>query len=306
MGISHYLKEIGRGKEGARSLSRAQAADLLGQVLDGTASDLEVGAFCLAMRIKGESAEEMAGFLNATEQRLARLPAGSMPLVVLPSYNGARKLPLLTPLLGLLLARRGLPVLIHGTATEDARVPVAAVLQALGIAALTAPRAIAPGELAFAPTALLSPALERLLAVRRVVGLRNPAHSLVKQMNPSQGPALLVASYTHPEYATSMAEVFAVMKSSGLLLRGTEGEPVADPRRLPAMRCFMGGEVRESTGAQAGSLLQLPDLPSSTDAESTAQYTRAVLDGSAPLPAPLAQQVDAIVRTHQAMLAAAP
>ena len=46
------------------------------------------------------------------------------PLVVLPSYNGARKLPVLTPLLALLLARRGLPVLIHGTATESARVSV--------------------------------------------------------------------------------------------------------------------------------------------------------------------------------------
>ena len=44
------------------------------------------------------------------------------PLVVLPSYNGARKLPVLTPLLALLLAREGLPVLVHGTATESTRV----------------------------------------------------------------------------------------------------------------------------------------------------------------------------------------
>ncbi|HMZ87646.1 MAG TPA: DNA-binding protein YbiB, partial [Giesbergeria sp.] len=68
MAISHYLKDIGRGKEGARSLDRTQAADLLGQVLDGTASDLEVGAFCIAMRVKGETPEEMAGFLDAIHQ----------------------------------------------------------------------------------------------------------------------------------------------------------------------------------------------------------------------------------------------
>ena len=42
MGIGIYIKEIGRGKEGARSLTRLQAADLLGQVLDGAVSDLEV------------------------------------------------------------------------------------------------------------------------------------------------------------------------------------------------------------------------------------------------------------------------
>jgi bacterioferritin-associated ferredoxin len=72
MGISQYIKEIGRGKQGARSLTREQAADLLGQVLDGQVTDLEIGAFCLAMRIKGETPEEMAGFLDATHARLNR------------------------------------------------------------------------------------------------------------------------------------------------------------------------------------------------------------------------------------------
>jgi anthranilate phosphoribosyltransferase len=65
MGIGHYIKEIGRGKDGARSLTREQAEDLLGQVLDHKVTDLEIGAFCLAMRIKGETSEEMAGFLDA-------------------------------------------------------------------------------------------------------------------------------------------------------------------------------------------------------------------------------------------------
>ena len=70
MGISHYIKEIGRGKDGARPLTREQATDLLGQVLDGTVTDLEVGAFCLAMRIKGETPDEMAGFLDAVRSRM--------------------------------------------------------------------------------------------------------------------------------------------------------------------------------------------------------------------------------------------
>ena len=90
MGISQYIKEIGRGARGAKPLSREQAMDLFGQVLDGAVSDLEIGAFCLAMRIKGETAEEMCGFLDATHQRLALLPATDRPLIVLPCYIGAR------------------------------------------------------------------------------------------------------------------------------------------------------------------------------------------------------------------------
>ena len=295
MGIAHYIKEIGRGSQGARPLNREQAADLFGQVLDGTVTDLEIGAFCLAMRIKGETAQEMAGFLDATHQRLNRLPASSVPTIVIPSYNGARKLPVLTPLLALLLAREGLSVLVHGTATESRRVYTSEVLLALAVTTHTAIQCIAPGNVAFVPTVLLHEGLQRLLDVRRVVGLRNPAHSLVKLMSPVQGKSLLVSSYTHPEYAISMAETLAVMGSNALLLRGTEGEAVADPRRTPKMQGFINGQVVEQQAQQDGTLTTLPELPTEIDADTTAAYIRSVLNGVLPIPAPIAQQVTHIL-----------
>jgi len=291
MGISQYIKEIGRGKDGARSLSREQAADLFGQVLDRSVTDLEIGGFCLAMRIKGETPTEMAGFLDATATRLDALPASDRPLVVLPSYNGARKLPVLTPLLALLLAREGLPVLLHGTATESQRVFVPNVLAALGMPMLSATRKIATGEVAYAATELLCPGLKSLLDVRRAVGLRNPAHSLVKLMSPCAGPSLVVSSYTHPEYAISMGATFSLMRSHAMLLRGTEGEVVADPRRLPQMTGYLAGEATVLQEAQAGALAAVPELPKEIDAETTAAYIRDVLAGRKPVPQPIARQV---------------
>jgi anthranilate phosphoribosyltransferase len=296
MGIANYIKEIGRGKDGARSLTRDQAHDLFGQVLDGTVTDLEVGGFCLAMRIKGETAQEMAGFLDATHARLNRLPSSAAPVVVLPSYNGARRLPVLTPLLALLLAKQGVTVLVHGTATESIRVLSSDVLAVLGIAPLQSMAPLAPGSVAFAPTELLCPGLKRLLDVRRAVGLRNPAHSLVKLMNPCTGPALLVSSYTHPEYAVSMAETFALIGANALLLRGTEGEVVADARRLPQMDGYIAGQKIALAAGQSGSLLSVPDLPKAIDADSTATYIRSVLDGQQMVPAPIAAQVEHILR----------
>jgi anthranilate phosphoribosyltransferase len=299
MGISHYIKVIGRGKEGARSLTREQAADLFGQVLDGTVTDLEVGGFCLAMRIKGETAEEMAGFLDATHQRLHRLPPNGLTTVVLPSYNGARKLPVLTPLLALLLARRGVPVVVHGTATEDRRATSEAVLAALGTTAAQRLRPLASGELAFVPTEQLLPGLKRLLDVRRAVGLRNPAHSLVKLMNPCEGRALIVGSYTHPEYAVSMSQTFALTGAHALLLRGTEGEPVADARRTPQMEAFRDGQRHLLQAAQEGPLTRLPELPLDVDATSTAAYIQSVLQGERPVPTPIALQVEHILHEVQ-------
>ena len=296
MSISHYIKEIGRGKDGARSLTREQASDLFSQVLDGTVTDLEVGGFCLAMRIKGETPAEMAGFLDATHARLQRLPDAGAPTVVLPSYNGARKLPVLTPLLALLLAREGAAVLVHGTATEDKRITSEAVFAALGQPARSAVGSLGPSECAFVPTEVLLPGLKRLLDVRRAVGLRNPAHSLVKLMNPCEGPALIVGSYTHPEYAVSMAQTFALVGAHALLLRGTEGEPVADPRRTPQMDAFRDGERLLLQPAQEGSLVALPELPKDISAEATAAYIRDVLNGRLPVPTPIALQVAHILQ----------
>ena len=312
MPISHYLKEIGRGKDGARALSREQAADLFGQVLDGAVTDLEIGAFCLAMRVKGETAPEMAGFLDATDLRLQKIsmrPTRSLsspPTVVIPSYNGARKMPLLTPLLALLLAREGLPVLIHGVATESTRLYTSKVLQSLMESGHTAIKtivnrneSIAPGEVAFVPTSVLCQGLQRLLDVRRVVGLRNSAHSVVKLMNPCAGPAFLVTSFTHPEYALSMAATLTLRQAHAMLVRGTEGEAVADARRTPQMLGFFTGQQRLLQEAQTGTLPEaLPQgalWPQSLSLESTTAYILAVMQGRAPVPTPIALQVERIL-----------
>lgn len=303
MGIGHYIKEIGRGKEGARSLTRVQAADLLGQILDDQVSDLEVGAFCLAMRIKGETPTEMAGFLDAVHSRLNALALPSEPssqaTVVIPCYNGARKLPALAPLLALLLVQAGARVCVHGTPTETGRISSFDVFAQLGYTANPDPSRN-DSALKLLATETLNPNLKKLLDVRRVVGLRNPAHSLVKLMNPCAGPALLVSSYTHPEYATSMAETFKLMQASAFLLRGTEGEPVADPRRTPQMAFFNHGDAQTVQLAQAGTLASVPELPN-TNALATAKYIQDVLAQKLPVPIPIRLQVDHILQALKSL-----
>jgi anthranilate phosphoribosyltransferase len=309
MGIAKYIKEIGRGKDGARALDRAQAADLMGQVLDGQLSDLEIGGFCIAMRIKGETPQEMAGFLDAVHVRLSKVQA-DCPVVVIPSYNGARRLPVLTPLLAALLAQhgqaQGFTVLMHGCATEDTRVTSQSVLEALFTLqnkppphlsiGLNAINTIVKGQLAFVSTEVLSPALKRLLDVRRAVGLRNSGHSLVKLMNPtSSSAALIVTSYTHPEYLHSMTDTLQLTGSHAMLLRGTEGEAVADARRAPQMDGFVHGAHSRLHDAVPGSIATLPDLPKAIDAQTTALYIHAVLQGDKPVPAPIAMQVEHIL-----------
>ena len=310
MAIASYIKEIGRGKEGARSLSEAQAHDLMSQVLDGRVTDLEIGAFALAMRIKGESIAELAGFLRATHERCIPIRI-ARPTIVLPSYNGARKLPNLTPLLALLLAQEGAQVMVHGPMHDAGRVSTAEIFHDLGLPfasdATEIDNAWARREPVFMATTDLCPPLARLLEVRRVVGLRNSGHTIAKVLRPfaadSAGAALRVVSYTHPEYATMLGGFLAHTAGDAVLLRGTEGEPVADPRRAPRLDVFIGGQAKPelSRAAHEGVLTELPVLPRSNDAATTAVYIQSVVSGEKPAPAPLTQQVDCLMRALAAV-----
>lgn len=105
MSISSFLKIIGRGSKGAGNLDRIQANEVFTQILNGNVSDLELGAFCIAMRIKGESVSELLGFMDALEPHLNLINPGSRPCIVLPGYNGARKQANLTPLLAGMLSQ---------------------------------------------------------------------------------------------------------------------------------------------------------------------------------------------------------
>lgn len=307
MSISHHIKEIGRGSAGARSLSAAQAQDLMGQVLDGQASDLEVGAFAIAMRMKGETLDELTGFLAAVHERCMPVTVDK-PVIVLPSYNGARRLPNLTPLLAMRLAQEGACVLVHGPAQDPKRVTSAEIFRDLGLTIADnlqeLEQAWSRHEPAFLRIEALCPPLARLLDVRWTIGLRNSGHTVAKMLDPVCGHrALRVSSYTHPEFGELMSTYAKTASANMMLLRGTEGEAVADPRRLPRMDTWLDGQPRSelSCAAHEGVLAEMPLLPRSHDAASTAVYIQAVVSGEKPAPAPLELQVNLLMKALAAL-----
>jgi anthranilate phosphoribosyltransferase len=312
MSIAAYIKVIGRGKDGARSLSIDQSRDLLTQVLDGQVTDLEIGAFCLAMRIKGEEVDELDGFVQATLARCIPLApamnAAPQGIVVLPSYNGARKLPNLTALLALMLAKRGIGVLVHGPAIDPTRVTTAQVFAAAGLpiaeSAAELVQAWRAGQPAFMSIDTLCPPMAKLLAVRWTIGLRNPGHTVAKLLDPFASASsatvrsIRVVNHTHPEYAHSLTAYLQHSAANALLMRGTEGEPVADARRQPRFEMFMAGQkdVELSKAPEEGVLTELPDLPTANDAESTARYIQSVASQAQVLPPSIAAQVECLVQ----------
>ncbi len=158
----------------------------------------------------------------------------------------------------------------------------------------------------FVPTALLSPALDRLLSVRRTVGLRNSGHTIAKMMLPVRdAPCLRLMSHTHPEFGQLMADFAERTLGHIGLLRGTEGEAVADPRREPRQRIWIGGHLQaDLLGDPAGGALDTPPvLPDGIDADATARWIEQALKGNVPLPYALTRQVDALMQAFGRMSA---
>lgn len=305
--IARHIKEIGRGRH-AGDLARDDARALFAAMLAGNVPELQLGAILIALRVKGESLDELAGFAQACEASYPHLRAiaGAVP-VVIPAYNGARKLPNLAPLLALLLAREGMPVLVHGVAHERERVTTCEILKVLGVDAVSSlsetHRALAESRIAFVPIGTLAPAIASLLALRRTLGVRNSAHTLVKMLQPFDGPALRIVSVTHPEYLVRMREYYTQHDDAALLLRGAEGEAVAHLRREAAIDWAYNGTV-ETWKEDAAAIRSESVLPA-RDADATARWTEAVLAGKEPVPAAIAHQVECCRRAAEALRAAA-
>jgi len=290
-----FIKEIGRGANGSRNLSEEDARALYAAMLDGGVPDLELGAIVLALRMKTESLSELLGFYGALNDRLHRLeaPKGAVRPVVIPTYNGARSQPNLMPLVAFLLKRMGITVLVHGTLEGHGRVASASVFSALGVqpcATLSqAQDQLDREDLAFVPTAVLSPGLADLLALRQRLGVRNAAHTLAKLIDPFGGVGLRLVCMTHPDYLEKTRQFFLATGELGLVMRGTEGEAYANPKKRPRIELYRDGAAQVLFEQEH--MTPLAHAPQDLNAEGTAAYIRKALDGNAGLPLPIVNQL---------------
>lgn len=292
------IKEIGRGAKGARDLSADDAEILFSTILQGGVPDLELGAILIALRIKGESDDELLGFCRAMQSTTRCVANTAQPLIVLPTYNGTRRQPNLLPLLALLLRDAGLPVLIHGRHDFNNRANPFPLFQACGIVAAdsldAANQQLAHEGIALVDVELFNPELNRLLALRTRLGLRNPAHTLCKLLDPCPGHSIRVVNVTHPEYLIRMGTLLQAQKTTALLMRGTEGEPFANPKRRPELLGFQRGLPITLFPAEEGGAPPIPGWPETTDFEDNIALIQSLRAEPEKIPQPLLDQVAAL------------
>ncbi|WP_269530821.1 DNA-binding protein YbiB [Chitinimonas sp. BJYL2] len=294
MSYTRLLKALASAQ--ARTLSRHEARQLFAAMLDGGIPDIELGALLMALRLRGEHDEELAGAVDALNERTSPLDVGDRQLVVLPSYGGGRELPNLTALLALLLRRFDIGVLIHGELDGHGRVATAQVLRELGILPVAtraqAEQSLRNERMVFVPTGVLAPGLADLLSLRGRLGVRHLGHQVVKLLRAATGGAVLtVLAASHPARLDRLRRLCVDDQRRALLLASTEGEPVADPMHRPELVLTRGGQPSLLFGAETRAFAPSTPLPPGLDARATARWIEAALAGDASLPTPIVNQL---------------
>ncbi|MFA7495776.1 MAG: DNA-binding protein YbiB [Acidithiobacillus sp.] len=307
--LPNLIGRVARGREHAEDLTYEDANLLFTAWLNGDLPDLAVGALWTAYRIKGESVDELRGFVHAVETQMQAIPfKHPCQPVILPSYNGTRRGANLLPLLALILARCGVPVLLHGRSRSDekeadrladhdpsGRIHSADILRRFGISgaenAEQAATLLHLQGITDLPVHAIHPGLDRMLNLRQKLGVRSSVHTVVKLINPFETSAVHCAGVTHPPYLLLLQAYFMAERRTALCLRGTEGEPFANPKRRPDLQICQDGQSSLWMPKDDQPLKTLPALPDDSGISATCRFMEAVLEEHLPLPAPLADQV---------------
>ena len=230
--FAKYVRILGKGKRGSRSLTFEEALDAFGQILDDQVLDVQLGAFLMLLRVKEESVDELAGFVTATRERL-NFPEIQVDLDW-SSYAGKRRHYPWFLLAALTLAKSGVRVFMHGAAGHTInRLYTEDVLPVLGFTPCQSTdeveKALDEHNFAFLPLSVLSPKLSEMIDLRNVMGLRSPVHTLARLINPFNATVTLQAIF-HPAYRTSHQQTaIRLGYQNAAVIKGEGGEFERNP-----------------------------------------------------------------------------
>jgi anthranilate phosphoribosyltransferase len=274
---------IGRLLRGEH-LAAEDTAWVMDRVLSDDATPVRLAGFLVALRAKGETADEVAGLAAAMLRHARRVQVPVRAVDVVGTGGDQAHTVNISSMAAVVVAAAGVAVVKHGNRAASSRSGAADVLQALGVAIDLPPQGVAAcvAEVGigfcFAP--VFHPAMRHAGPVRAELGVPTAMNLLGPLSNPAQ-PAAGLVGCADARLAPVIAEVFAGRGTSALVVRGDDGLDELTTTTTSTVRVVGDGEVRTVTLDPTA--LGLPvatreDLRGG-DAEANARVFRALLDG---------------------------
>lgn len=223
------LKEVGRGKRGARDLTYEEALEAAEAILGQAATPAQIGAFFIAERIKMESVEELEAFVNVCRKHAFRSPLQEGIDCAGP-YDGRKTTFYATFPTAFLLAAAGLPVTLHGTRSLPPKwgITLTDLLLELGIDAgklgreRTVQAAVQTGVL-FVPAESWCPPLGELRSIREELGMRTVLNTAEKLIDYAHSPYLAFGVYHNTVFDRLSRLLTKLNYRKAIIVQGAEG-----------------------------------------------------------------------------------
>ncbi len=267
--FARFIAILGRGKTKQRHLAFEEAREAMGMILRRETEPEQTGAFLMLLRLKEESADEIAGFAQAVRDVVEnRLPKGAPePEFDIPSYAGKRRQLPWYLLSALALAATGRRVFMHGAEGHtEGRLYIGEVLSALGhpvpdswVAAFAL---LENMNFAYLPLSAWQPRLEELMRLKPLLGLRSPVNTFPRLVNPLGAPVMINGIFHRGFLETHVGAAQRLGQERFAVFRGEGGEPerrvgkTCEVARLAGKR-----EFRDRWPA----MLEEPRVPSETE-----------------------------------------
>lgn len=219
--ISRALEELCSG----RDLARQDAAAVLSEIMTGNASEVQIAAFLIALRTKGETVDELAGLAQAMRELATKVPVGRDDLLDTAGTGGGRRTFNVSTTAALIAAGAGCSVAKHGNRSATGLSGSADMLEALGARIDLTPSAVATciEELSFG--FMFAPAHHQatryVVPVRRELAVRTVFNFLGPLTNPAGATKQLIG-VSDPSYLEKIAGALARLGTEHALVVSSE------------------------------------------------------------------------------------
>ncbi|WHZ05489.1 anthranilate phosphoribosyltransferase [Neobacillus sp. YX16] len=227
--MQQWLKEVARGKRGSKDLDYHQTKEVAQAIINGDATDAQIAAYLIALRLKSESPEELLAFVHAFGDHSEKLESTQQSIIDLASpYNGRNTFMGSIPT-AILMAEHGLPVFLHGSDALPPKYGVAMkeILARIGVDislnAASLLKTITEAGIAFASTEEFSNSLGKLRKIRKELGVRTLLNTVEKLLNLANAESIMMGAY-HRTAINKIAPIFKGLSYKNVyVVQGMEG-----------------------------------------------------------------------------------
>jgi anthranilate phosphoribosyltransferase len=268
-------------------LSEAEAEEAMGQIMEGEATPAQIAALITALRLKGETVEEITGFARAMRAKMHRIDPRFQMLVDIVGTGGDRRFTFnISTTAAFVAAGAGLPVAKHGNRSVSSRCGSADVLEALGVNVGTTPeqveRCLEETGIGFLFAPVFHAAMKHAAVPRREIGIRTVFNLLGPLTNPA-GAELQVVGVYEPNLTGVIARVLRNLGTvRAMVVHGSDGLDEITHAGKTRVSELDGDQIRTyylepaDLGLRQGSLEEILGGA----AEENARITRSVLGGA--------------------------